>query len=197
MSRDKEKLKTYNKAYYKANRQKILAQKKVHHKVYYQANKKRINARNKAYRKANLEKAKICGKAWRKANPEYSKAYNKAYYQIHKEKDNNRSKIYRKANLQYFREANRKHHALKRTTEVESISEKEVYLRDGWICQHCKKRVDKRVKFPDLMSLSLDHIVPLSKGGSHTYANVQLVHLSCNKSKKDGVLPQGEQLRIF
>lgn len=30
---------------------------------------------------------------------------------------------------------------------------------------------------------SIDHIIPLSKGGSHTWANVQLAHRICNSHK--------------
>ena len=47
------------------------------------------------------------------------------------------------------------------------------------------------------MAASLDHIIPLSQGGTHTYNNVQLAHFLCNISKRDSLLPQGEQLRIF
>lgn len=36
------------------------------------------------------------------------------------------------------------------------------------------------------MSASLDHILPLSLGGAHSMANVQLAHLSCNHTKSNG-----------
>ena len=44
------------------------------------------------------------------------------------------------------------------------------------------------------MSASLDHIVPLSQGGTHTLGNVQLAHLVCNERKHDRILTlaQGE-----
>ena len=32
---------------------------------------------------------------------------------------------------------------------------------------------------------TLDHIIPLSKGGSHTWDNVQLAHMGCNAGKCD------------
>jgi 5-methylcytosine-specific restriction endonuclease McrA len=44
------------------------------------------------------------------------------------------------------------------------------------------------------MGPSLDHIVPVSLGGTHTWANVQLAHLRCNVSK--GNRPANEQLRL-
>lgn len=38
------------------------------------------------------------------------------------------------------------------------------------------------------MSRSLDHVIPLNKGGPHTLANVATAHLRCNISKKDRLL---------
>lgn len=35
---------------------------------------------------------------------------------------------------------------------------------------------------------SLDHVVPLSRGGSHTFDNAQLAHMRCNSLKSDSLL---------
>ncbi|WP_158070491.1 HNH endonuclease [Streptomyces luteocolor] len=35
------------------------------------------------------------------------------------------------------------------------------------------------------MSPSLDHVIPLSRGGSHRRDNVQLAHLRCNLRKNN------------
>lgn len=43
-----------------------------------------------------------------------------------------------------------------------------------------------------LKNETLDHIIPLSKGGTHTWDNVQLAHMSCNAGKCDR-LSGGEQ----
>lgn len=65
----------------------------------------------------------------------------------------------------------------------EPVRPQEVFARDGWICGICSESVDPSVKWPDRRSASLDHIVPLAKGGDHSYANVQCSHLSCNQIK--------------
>jgi 5-methylcytosine-specific restriction endonuclease McrA len=59
----------------------------------------------------------------------------------------------------------------------------EVFERDGWTCMLCGQPVDKRLIWPDEMSKSLDHNVPLVAGGLHTRANCQLAHLICNIRK--------------
>jgi HNH endonuclease len=63
------------------------------------------------------------------------------------------------------------------------VSRAKVYERDRWRCGLCKRRVNPRLRYPHPMSVSLDHVVPLSRGGGHTYANVQCSHLSCNVDK--------------
>lgn len=46
------------------------------------------------------------------------------------------------------------------------------------------------------MSVSLDHVVPLSQGGAHDPANVQLAHLTCNVRKGAQLVERGEQLML-
>lgn len=58
-----------------------------------------------------------------------------------------------------------------------------VYKRDKYTCQLCWKPVNINLDWPHKMSASIDHIKPLSKGGKHTYKNIQLAHLTCNMSK--------------
>ena len=65
----------------------------------------------------------------------------------------------------------------------ENINVLEVYEKNNWICQLCGYPVSKLLDRNLVDIASLDHIVPISKGGSHTYDNVQLAHLSCNIRK--------------
>lgn len=59
----------------------------------------------------------------------------------------------------------------------------DVIAHGGLVCGICAEPVDMDVKWPDPFSPSLDHIVPLSRGGSHVLENCQLAHLRCNISK--------------
>lgn len=67
-------------------------------------------------------------------------------------------------------------------TQVVPVNRELVAQRDGWCCGICGKRVTRA-------TWSLDHIVPLSRGGSHTYANIVLAHRSCNSRRGVGRLP--------
>jgi len=59
----------------------------------------------------------------------------------------------------------------------------EVYERDGWACGLCHQPVNRKLAWPDPLSPSLDHVVPLAAGGDHSRANTQLAHWICNVRK--------------
>lgn len=77
----------------------------------------------------------------------------------------------------------------------ESVNVFKVLERDRYKCQLCgiKTPINKRGTCSD-DAPELDHILPLSKGGSHSYLNVQCVCRKCNLLK--GNRPMG-QMRMF
>jgi 5-methylcytosine-specific restriction endonuclease McrA len=93
-----------------------------------------------------------------------------------------------RASAGYF-EAKRTGDAIRRARKagvrVEKFANTEVFDRDGWTCGICLEPIDPALAWPDPMSVSLDHVVPLSKGGDHSRANCQAAHLVCNVSKGD------------
>jgi 5-methylcytosine-specific restriction endonuclease McrA len=64
---------------------------------------------------------------------------------------------------------------------VERVDRSLVFERDAWICQLCGLPVDASIAGQwDPQRASLDHIIPLFRGGEHSYANTRLAHLGCN-----------------
>lgn len=88
-----------------------------------------------------------------------------------------------------------RHRARKVGAAIEQFTNDEIYERDGWRCGLCGKLIHKAKPFPHPMSRSIDHVVPLSKGGDHSRANVQAAHYGCNSRKNNGVLDP-QQLRL-
>ena len=55
--------------------------------------------------------------------------------------------------------------------------------RDGFECGICGHVLDLSTQHPDPRFASVDHILPLSKGGGHDMANLRLACLTCNCSR--------------
>lgn len=84
----------------------------------------------------------------------------------------------------------------KREAFVASVNRMQIYQRDRWICQLCRKPVRRNAATPHPKSPVLDHVLPLARGGTHEPANVQLAHFLCNSLKGDRVWGEGEQLAL-
>lgn len=59
---------------------------------------------------------------------------------------------------------------------VERVYRSVVWRRDEGVCGICGKPADP-------LDFHVDHVVPLALGGAHSYANVQVAHPFCNRSK--------------
>lgn len=78
-----------------------------------------------------------------------------------------------------------------REVQVERVDPIKVFDRDGWRCQICgtKTQKAKRGKVHP-RAPELDHIVPLSVGGEHSYRNTQCACRECNSKKGNAVYGQ-------
>ena len=62
-------------------------------------------------------------------------------------------------------------------------------LKTQTICGICGKPVDFSYKNPHPLAPTVDHIIPVSKGGHPSdIANLQLAHRCCNRAKADSLL---------
>lgn len=85
---------------------------------------------------------------------------------------------------------NHLHRAHKYNCEYDgSVTLKKLLARDGMRCAICGELCDQNdhswTEHFGPTSPTIDHIVPLSKGGSHTWNNVQVAHAICNCRKGD------------
>jgi 5-methylcytosine-specific restriction endonuclease McrA len=55
-----------------------------------------------------------------------------------------------------------------------ALSRRAVFARDDYRCQYCGERAD-----------SIDHVLPRSRGGPHTWENVAAACRPCNLNKRD------------
>jgi 5-methylcytosine-specific restriction endonuclease McrA len=60
-----------------------------------------------------------------------------------------------------------------RDTHRRKITRRAVFARDGWMCQYCGARAQ----------LTVDHVIPRSKGGGSTWDNIVASCAPCNRRK--------------
>lgn len=65
--------------------------------------------------------------------------------------------------------------------------DRDIFERDGWICQLCQQPVDRRARRTHPDGATIDHTVPLSRGGADEPANVVTAHWRCNRDKGNRV----------
>lgn len=71
----------------------------------------------------------------------------------------------------------------------ESINPIAVFMAAGWRCQLCGKPTPQRLRGSyHKRAPEMDHVKPLSKGGTHTLDNVQCLCRECNGWKSDRVV---------
>jgi hypothetical protein len=188
-------------AYRKRHKNKVTESKKKwrdnnpnYGKNYYNEHKVEIVDKTHKYYIANADKIKQVTKEWRITHPLEVRNYQKEYRSINKERLSIYYVKYREENPNVIRSNNQRRRARKRDSLIENFNCLEIYERDNWMCGLCGKRVNKKLKYPNPLSASLDHIIPLAKGGKHSRANVHLAHLRCNEiAHTSGI----KQTRLF
>ena len=69
------------------------------------------------------------------------------------------------------------------------------------VCAICGKPVDFNLKYPHPLSPTIDHIIPLAKGGHPSdIDNLQLAHRCCNRQKSDKLIDRkdiGEEQQVI
>lgn len=164
----------HDSIYYAANREKILAQKREYseknkeilkekHRNYYYANQEQILDRAKVYQQKNKPKLNLKSRKYHWANRERILPLKREYYSAHLDHASVKRSRYR---------------ATKFGCEGSHTVEEWKYIKEinGNKCLKCG-RTEPEIK------LSVDHIIPLSRGGTDNIGNIQPLCLSCNKRK--------------
>ena len=157
----KEALLAKNKKYREEHREQVLSQKRQ----YRVENILHVRAGQKAYyERTKPEFYRKC-QTWRRKNPDKTAEYQRRYRASHR--DVARSQVRnRRARVRY---ASGQHSAL----DVQRL----IWFQRG-LCAYCYRAMDGRH--------TVDHRIPLIRGGSNDPANLCLACLSCN-SKKSGL----------
>ena len=89
----------------------------------------------------------------------------------------------KQAQNKYYSMKKRNRKYLAWTSESAEITIAALYKRDHGICWICGQPVDIEADSNDNNYPSIDHVVPISKGGKDTWDNVRLAHRICNSKR--------------
>ncbi len=141
------------------------------------------------YQKKHHEQSKRRVRIWLMNNPERARLSHKRraarYRKNHPERCAASEKRWRELNPERWRELHRiaslKHWRKFRTTSIHDLTEQQwisIQMIFGYRCAYCGKKPKK---------LTQDHVIPVSRGGSHTISNVVPACASCNSRKGIGI----------
>lgn len=207
-SAEQDKKREYDKAYYKANKEKILARCKeyreankdnihlyqkqycIKHKAcrsdYYKANKEKLQAQMKVYKEINKDKLKAQRKVFHEANREKHKIYAKNYNAINKEKNKEYKKSYYLANKEIINDRKRNYYE-KNKDKIKAWAKKyyEANKDKMNICknnyQKQRRKIDPKFKLKGYISTSVGNSLRDGKEGKSWEA---LVGYTLEKLKK-------------
>lgn len=133
-------------------------------KKYYIENRDRINKVTEEWRKNNPEKARQQRKNWRTKNPQKSKQSERKW----RTKNSEKYKLITRA-------VNARYRARKKNVLGDFTLPQWKYLLDfyGHQCMMCGTGKD----------LTIDYVIPISKGGMHSIENIQILCQACNSHK--------------
>ncbi len=129
--------------------------------------KAKENAYSRAYVAARREAMAAASRAYYAAHPEERAAYGRAYARLHPE-------------IFQISAANRRAQKRAAVGALSAEQWQEILAAYGYRCAYCRAKPRR---------LTIDHITPLSKGGSHTASNVVPACRSCNAHKFTGPPP--------
>lgn len=130
--------------------------------------------------------AVIRTKNWKKENPERARAQKKRHDTLHKDEISGSHKKYRENHLDQYRMYSENRRALLagNTTEEEMLTQEqweEVVNKYGGKCAYCGR---------EIVHPTIDHVIPISRGGKHAKDNVVPACVHCNIVKNDKLLSE-------
>ena len=172
---DVDKKRAYNREYVAKNQERVNDYQRRYREEHPEA-KKQATERKRRHYQNNKERALELSRRWHEEHPEKVREVQRNYYQRNKEARLENSRRWRHNNPDQVARQNEARRAREAGAAVEVIDYQRIYKRDRDICYLCGQKVKKAERH-------LDHVIPLSRGGSHSEDNLRVTHAKCNLLK--------------
>ncbi len=128
---------------------------------------------------------------WKTTNPIKAATSRSEFYQRNKERLLAKNREWVQANPDKRRASELRSEARRRGARVgDTISRPEAYERFNGLCHICGGAVS-RDKF------EIEHVIPIIKGGEHSWSNIAIAHPKCNRSKGGKLHTSQGQIRLL
>lgn len=146
-------------------------------KKWREKNKEKAKLYSRKYKNKNSENLKEMNKEYRKRNKNKLKKYFQEYGKINRKKITNKTKRWIKNNPEAWRVISENRRAREKNADGfhKDTDIGRIKILQKYKCAICRISINKKY--------TIDHIIPLSKGGSNWPKNIQLVCKSCNSRK--------------
>lgn len=154
----------------------------------------------KKWRENNLDKAKLTNKRWAENNKEASYLIKKRWQQNNKEKVSASTRKWQLANAEHIKLVSQiwasnnkdlrlqtaaRRRARKAENGIFYISPKDLRKLRNQICFYCRRNPGSEI----------DHVIPISRGGTHGIGNLVLACRACNRSKSSKYVTEWKYAR--
>lgn len=187
---NKEKIKKAKQKHYQKNKKRLL-KKQVR---YYADNREIVLENNKNYYSKNKESRNKYRRKYAQEHPQKEKGYRENYQNTHRDKvraaraayrsrNPNKTNEWRAANPDKAKAISQRRRANKCSVEIND------FTADQWT--QLKEKYNYQCVYCGCVSnkLTMDHIIPISRGGNHTLENILPACQQCN-SKKGARTPE-------
>ena len=171
----------YSKRYYTKNKEVIQEKRREHHgknreneniahKRWYEQNREHVLEYARNYYLKNIGVCNERCREWGKRNEEYKRVIFKKYYSTHKVEIDARSK----ATKRYRRAVSHGNGGRHTQKELDVL-----FKEQQGICPYCEELLFSSFDNP----INVEHMVPISRGGTNDISNIVLAHEKCNFKK--------------
>ena len=143
-------------------------------------------AREKIYRESNKDMLKIAQKRWRENNKERILLKGRENYHDKKEYYDNSRAEWRKKNRLKWNNYRSIRRAREKQNGIFLILDKEFKKLNNEICFYCGS--DNK--------LTIDHIIPIVRGGQHSIGNILISCKTCNSQKGSKTIQEWRKLQL-
>lgn len=144
-----------------------------------------VKAAQQRHRQSTRDKSAAYARQWRAANREHCRSYEREYRGENREKIREQQAKARAENRLRFRSYNAKRYAMQLAAggtycaaDIERL-----YAEQDGLCRWCSEPLSD--------GFEVDHVIPLSRGGSNSPENLAVTCMSCNR-RKSSLLPFSE-----